>query len=39
MKTLKGMNNLINPVICSLIGDNTNRKTAKNIRKAGFAIK
>ena len=31
--------NLINPVICSLIGDNTNRKTAKNIRKAGFAIK
>lgn len=30
---------LINPVTCSLIGDNTNRKTVENIRKAGFTIK
>lgn len=31
--------NLINPIVCSLIGDNINRKTIENIKKAGFTIK
>jgi demethylmenaquinone methyltransferase/2-methoxy-6-polyprenyl-1,4-benzoquinol methylase len=30
---------LINPAICSLVGDNMNRKTIENINKAGFTIK
>jgi demethylmenaquinone methyltransferase/2-methoxy-6-polyprenyl-1,4-benzoquinol methylase len=30
---------IINPVICSLIGDNMNRKTVENIKKAGFSVK
>jgi len=30
---------LINPVVCSLIGDNMNRKTIENFRRAGFTIK
>ena len=30
---------LINPVVCFLTGDNMNRKTIENIKKAGFKIK
>jgi ubiquinone/menaquinone biosynthesis C-methylase UbiE len=30
---------LSNPVICSLAGDNMNRKTLENMRNAGFTIK
>ncbi len=30
---------LINPVVCSLAGDNMNRQTIENINKAGFTIK
>jgi len=30
---------LVNPVICSLSGDNMNRKSIENIRTAGFTIR
>lgn len=37
-RALALLENLINPVVCSLTGDNINRKTIENFKLAGFTI-